>query len=82
MQIHQSFSIACLISFQIVDDYKDYMVKIVKLLGYNCANVTEEVQEIIDFETVLAKVCIYGFCLNSSSIWKKFITCSLEVVWH
>ncbi len=41
---------------QIVEDYKDYMVQIVKLLGYNCANVTEEVQEIIDFEDMLAKV--------------------------
>lgn len=33
------------------------MVQIVKLLGYNCGNVTEEVKEIIDFEKVLARVC-------------------------
>eukprot|EP00794_Sanderia_malayensis_P007303 gene7303-8119_t len=40
---------------EIVEDYKEYMVKVVKLLGYNCANVTEEVKEIIDFEVVLSK---------------------------
>ena len=32
------------------------MVQIVKLLGYNCANVTDEVKEIIEFEYMLAKV--------------------------
>ena len=39
-----------------MDNYEEYMVQIVKLLGYNCANVEEEVKEIIEFEKKLAKV--------------------------
>lgn len=43
---------------QIVEDYENYMVQIVKLLGYNCENVADEVKEIIEFEKTLAKVSI------------------------
>jgi len=41
---------------QIVEDYTSYMKNITKLLGYNCENITDEVQEIMDFEISLAKM--------------------------
>ena len=54
-----------------MDNYEEYMVQIVKLLGYNCANVTEEVKEIVEFEKTLAKVS-KQLCFLYTSYWIGF----------
>jgi len=39
----------------IVKDYANYMTKVARLLGHDCPNVADEMQEILEFEKKLAK---------------------------
>ena len=51
------------------------MVQIVKLLGYNCANVTDEVKEIIEFENMLAKVSYFFSKVLGHTYFDKIFIC-------
>ncbi|XP_057314854.1 endothelin-converting enzyme homolog [Hydractinia symbiolongicarpus] len=41
---------------EIVEDYGEYMIKVAKLLGYDCPEVEKEMDEILEFEKRLAKM--------------------------
>lgn len=41
--------------------YKNYLIKISTLLGASLQNATMDADELIEFETKLAKVCIHKF---------------------
>ena len=55
-----------------MEDYTSYMKNITKLLGYNCENITDEVQEIMDFEISLAKV-FYPSVIETHAIFYIFM---------